>query len=174
MRRAIKLLFLYSVSLMIISTRIIAEPVTIKINDFYDPNSPENSTTKRLIELMRKNPKMGIEKWGGIMLPGAAGKSSLMMSIAGKTAPDAGLSWFHIIRNEMKQGFLHPLNEWIGEDKDGNGQIDDDEAIWPGWKDVKPLWRQVATLDGKVYGIPFAVTSLSGIIYRVDLAQPPV
>jgi multiple sugar transport system permease protein len=145
-------------------------PVTIKVDSFYNPNSPEGATTKRLIQLMRENPSISIEQWGGIALPGG-GKSSLMMSIAGRTAPDVGLSWFHIIRNEMKQGFLHPLNEWIGEDTNGNGQIDDSEAIWPGWKNVKPLWRQVCTMNGKVYGVPFAVTSTQGIIYRMDMVS---
>jgi hypothetical protein len=36
-----------------------------------------------------------------------------MMAIAGQTAPDVMESWFHIIRNDIDQGFLYPLNEWI-------------------------------------------------------------
>ena len=145
------------------------KPITIKIQQFYNPNTPEKSDTQRLIQLMREYPVMRLERWGGIMLPGGGAKAALMMSIAGKTAPDVGYSWFHIIRNEAKQGFLYPLNEWIGEDKNGNGQIDDDEAIWEGWKKVKPLWRRVCTIDGKVYGIPYSGNADLAIIYRVDM-----
>ena len=54
---------------------------------------------------MREYPEMKMEKWGGIMLPGGGAKAALMMSIAGNTAPDLGLSWFHIIRNEIKTRF---------------------------------------------------------------------
>lgn len=146
------------------------DKVVIKVNGYYRPNNPEDASTKRLFKLMEEYPKMAITTWGGIRIPGG-GKAALMMSIAGKTAPDVGGSWFHIIRSEMKQGFLYPLNEWIGEDKNNNGQIDLDEATWDGWKDVKPLWRQVATHDKKVYGIPLAQTTIQGIIYRTDMVS---
>ena len=92
-------------------------------------------------------------------------------AFAGKTAPDVGLSWFHIIRNEISQDFLYPLNEWIGEDTNGNGEIDDSEAKWPGWKKIPPLLRKVATVDGKVYGLPLPVKDMVAIIYRVDLVS---
>ena len=55
----------------------------------------------------------------------------MMMAIAGRTAPDIMESWFHIIGNDIRQGFLYPLNEWIGDDLDGDGQISDAEAKWP-------------------------------------------
>jgi multiple sugar transport system permease protein len=142
----------------------------IKIDRFFDPNNPELPTTRRLLDLMKEDPQIEIEKWGGISLPGG-GKASLMMAIAGKTAPDIGLSWFHIIRNEIKQGFLFPMNEWIGEDKNGNGQIDDDEVKWEPWKKVPLLWRRVATEKGKIYGIPLPSTTIQGLIFRVDMVK---
>lgn len=148
-----------------------APPSPISVNNFFNANTPEWGTTRRLIELMREDPTIRIVGWGGLTLPGGGGKASLMMAIAGRTAPDIGESWFHIIRNEIKQGFLYPLNEWIGEDRNGDGQIGDDEAIWEGWKNVPPLWRKVATVDGKVYGIPEAEGYTLGVVFRTDLVR---
>lgn len=144
---------------------------TVKVTRFYDPNRPEEATTKRLIRLMQEDKSILIEKWGGLQLPGGAGKASLMMAIAGKTAPDIGEAWFHIIQNECRQGFLFPLNEWIGDDLNGNGQIDDDEAKWEPWKKIPPLWRRVATVDGKVYGIPQTAMHNMGVIFRTDMIR---
>ena len=94
-----------------------------------------------------------------------------MLSLAGGTAPDIYFCWFHIIRHDIEQGFCHPLNEWLGEDTDGDGQLSDAEARWPGWRQVPPLWRQVATRDGKVYGLPMAGIWYYGIVYRKDLVR---
>jgi multiple sugar transport system permease protein len=146
--------------------------ITVKsTNAFYQPNNSEYSFTRQLSAFMKQNPDIKLMEWGGISLPGGGSQASLMMAIAGGTAPDIGLSWFHIIRNEIKQGFLYPLNEWIGEDTDGDGEISDKEAKWEGWKKVPPLWRKVATVDGKVYGIPIPIRSITGIIFRTDMAK---
>ena len=131
----------------------------------------EGATTRRLLDLMKETPALELEQWGGITLPGGGGKASLMMAIAGKTAPDIGEAWFHIIGSEIRNGFLHPLNEWIGEDTDGNGIIDDDETTWEPWKQVPPLWRRVAMLEGKVYGIPQAVHYHMGVVFRTDMVR---
>lgn len=141
---------------------------TIKMGSYYSPNSPEAPATKRLIEMMREDPSIRLEPFVGISIPGG-GKAQLMMAIAGNTAPDLGQSWFHIIRSEINNGFMYPLNEWIGYDKNGNGQIDDSEATWEPWKSIPELWRRVATVDGKVYGIPEPVKSTQGLIFRTDL-----
>ena len=143
-------------------------PTTVKIAHFFRPNQMEDATTRELIKFNRTNPDIFLEEWGGISLPG--GKSSLMMAIAGGTAPDIGLSWFHILRNEIKQEFLYPLNEWIGEDLNKNGKLDDSEIKWEPWKKVPPLFRKVATVNGKVYGLPLPEKNMVAIIYRTDLA----
>ncbi len=148
-----------------------APPTWVSVTRFYDPNTPTGATTRRLLDLMQENPQLKIEQWGGIELPGGGAKASLMMAIAGKTAPDIGEAWFHIIGSEIRNGFLHPLNEWIGEDEDGNGIIDDHETTWEPWKNVPPLWRRVAMHEGKVYGIPQAITYHMGVIFRTDLVR---
>ncbi|HEY3417559.1 MAG TPA: extracellular solute-binding protein [Armatimonadota bacterium] len=124
-----------------------------------------------LVKLMRDDPTIAVEDWSGINLPGGAGRTPLMLSMAGQTEPDLYLSWFHIIRNDISQGFCYPLNDWIGQDDNGNEQIDPEEATWPEWRKVPPLWRQVATREGKVYGVPLSSTNYMGIIYRIDLVQ---
>ncbi len=156
-------------------------PITVKFQGGYVPDRPEDSATRRILDLVKEDPRLDPQPWGGIQLPQGGFRPALMMSIAGNTAPDIYYCWFHIIRNDIENRFLHPLNEWIGDDLDGNGQIDDDEAKWEGWKRVPPLWRRVATKDGKVYGIPYAGVWYYGLLYRKDLVaqagldpdQPP-
>jgi multiple sugar transport system permease protein len=65
--------------------------------------------TAQLIDLMRTDPGVQVEAWGGIALPGGFGRSSLMMAFAGNTAPDIMLTFFHGIRSDIAQGFLYPL-----------------------------------------------------------------
>ncbi|MEI6420927.1 MAG: extracellular solute-binding protein [Lentisphaerota bacterium] len=143
----------------------------IRVEGYYDPNNPEWPSTRRLLELMREHPEIKVGQWGGISLPSSGNRAALMMSIAGKSAPDVGSSAGHSIQREIAQGFLCPLNEWIGDDLDGNGQIDDNETRWAPWRKIPKLWRQVATVNGKVYGIPNADSGYVGIIFRTDMAR---
>jgi len=146
-------------------------PVKVKVLNLYTPNLPDWGSTRRLVQLMKEDPTIAVEEWGGLKLPGGAGRAPFMMAIAGKTAPDISMAWFHVIRNDIRQGFVYPLNEWIGDDANGNGQIDDEEATWDRWKEIPKLWRQVATVDGKVYGIPLAWKSYLGLIFRTDMVR---
>lgn len=57
----------------------------------------------------------------------------------------------------------------IGDDLNGDGQIDDNEAKWNGRKKIPKLWRQMATVNGKVYGIPQATSRNMALIFRTDL-----
>jgi len=147
------------------------EPVTVTFLQGFDPDRPENPGTRQILRFAQREPRLNPQKWGGLELPGAGGRAPFMLSLAGGTAPDIYFCWFHIIRHDIEQGFLHPLNEWLGEDLDGDGQLGDHEARWPGWKRVPPLWRQAATRDGKVYGLPMAGIWYYGIVYRKDLVQ---
>jgi len=148
-----------------------AEPVTVTFLQGYDPDLPEGPVTRQILKYAQQEPRLNPQKWGGLSLPGAGGRAPFMLSLAGGTAPDIYFCWFHIIRHDIEQGFCYPLNEWIGEDADGDGQISDAEARWPGWKNVPPLWRQVATKGGKVYGVPMAGIWYYGIVYRKDLVR---
>jgi multiple sugar transport system permease protein len=156
-------------------------PTRIAVHHYFRENDPGETMTAQLIDLMRADPGIQVEAWGGISLPGGFGRSSLMMAFAGNTAPDIMLTFFHGIRADIAQGFLQPLNEWIGDDLDGNGQVDLNEAKWDGWAKIPPLWRMVATVKGKVYALPVPDLVYVGIIFRKDLViaagldpeQPP-
>lgn len=148
-----------------------AEPVGVTFLQGYDPDLPESPVTRQILKLAQQEPQLNPQKWGGLALPGAGGRAPFMLSLAGGTAPDIYFCWFHIIRHDIGQGFCYPLNEWLGEDTDGDGQLSDAEARWPGWKNVPPLWRQVATREGKVYGVPMTGVWYYGIVYRKDLVR---
>jgi ABC-type glycerol-3-phosphate transport system substrate-binding protein len=155
------------------------EPVEVSVYArFYYPQDPVRPTTRRSIEIMREDPGIRIVQWSGLLLPfggsgyrRSASRSAILMSIAGKSAPDIIETFVGGIRNDVRQGLLHPLNEWIGEDLDGNGLIDDDECEWEAWKAIDPLIRRVVTVDGKVYGIPQAYTHYAAVIFRTDLIR---
>lgn len=135
----------------------------------YRPDHPEDPPTKQILKFTAAHPEIRPLQWGGLTLPGAGGRATFMLALAGGTAPDVYKAWFHILRHDIDEGFCHPLNEWLGEDADGDGRLSDDEAKWPGWKGVPRLWRDVATKDGKVYAVPTPGFAYYGILYRKDL-----
>ena len=137
----------------------------------YRPDHPEDPATKQILSFTAKRPEIRPFQWGGLTLPGAGGRATFMLALAGGTAPDVYKAWFHILRHDMEEGFCYPLNEWLGEDADGDGTLSDAEAKWPGWKDVPRLWRDVATKDGKVYAVPTPGFAYYGIVYRKDLVK---
>ena len=54
----------------------------------YDPDRPDEPATSSIIELARSEPEILPRKWGGIVLPGAGGRATFMLALAGGTAPD--------------------------------------------------------------------------------------
>ena len=137
----------------------------------YRPDHPEDPATKQILSFAAKRPDVRPFQWGGLTLPGAGGRATFMLALAGGTAPDVYKAWFHILRHDIDEGFCYPLNEWLGDDVNGDGKLSDAEAKWPGWKDVPPLWREVATKNGKVYAVPVAGVAYYGILYRKDLVK---
>jgi multiple sugar transport system permease protein len=135
----------------------------------YNPyGDAENFINMVCFRLMQEDSELGLKPFTMIRLQG--GVSGRLLSFAGGTAPDV-LTWveFHQLREFVKQGFLCPLNEFIGEDRDGDGLIGDDEARWSGWKYVPRLYRRIATVDGKVYGLPNLMEGMGAILYRKDM-----
>ncbi len=137
----------------------------------YRPDHPEDPSTKQILRFTAAHPEIRPLQWGGLTLPGAGGRATFMLALAGGTAPDVYKAWFHILRHDIDEGFCHPLNEWLGTDADGDGRLSDTEATWPGWKDVPPFWRDVATKNGKVYAVPTPGFAYYGLIYRKDLVK---
>jgi len=120
----------------------------------YDPNHPEEPATRRIIELAKKVPELKPVKWGGLTLPGAGGRATFMLGLAAESAPDIYKAWFHILRHDVEQGFVYPLDEWLGEDS-GGGDGD--------------LWDKVRRFDGHIWAIPTPGVAYYGIVYRKDL-----
>ena len=137
----------------------------------YRPDHPEDPATKQILQFTAAHPEIRPFQWGGLTLPGGGGRAAFMLALAGGTAPDVYKAWFHILRHDIDEGFCYPLNEWLGDDTDGDGKLSDAEAKWSGWKDVPQLWRDVATKDGKVYAVPTPGFAYYGIVYRKDLVK---
>ena len=127
----------------------------------YDPDQPESAVTRQILALGREHPELRPVRWGGLWLPGAGGRSPLLLAMAGGNAPDIYQCWFHIIQSDIRNGFLMPLDEWLGP----GGHA------WKGWARVPELWRRVASANGHVYGLPSASVAYYGIIYRKDLVR---
>lgn len=147
-----------------------AEPILIQATIF-DPQNPDDAMAKQFAAHMALHPGVKITQWGSLYLPGPGGQATRLLAVAGGVAPDISDSWFHALNNNIQKGMLYPLNEWIGDDTNGDGRIDDSEAKWPGWKKIDPLWRSVATQQGKVYGVPGLKKNYLGIVFRTDLAR---
>ena len=124
----------------------------------YRPNHPEDPTTKALNAFKTRNPGINPRQWGGLILPGGGGRAQFMLALAGGSAPDVYKAWFHILRHDIEQGFTYPLNEWIDEN-------------WDGWKHSPPLWKHVATKNGKIHAVPTPGMSYYGLVYRKDLVK---
>ena len=120
----------------------------------YDPNHPEEPATRRIIELAKKVPELKPVKWGGLTLPGAGGRATFMLGLAAESAPDIYKAWFHILRHDVEQGFVYPLDEWLGGD---SGAVEGD------------LWDKVRRFDGHIWAIPTPGVAYYGIVYRKDL-----
>lgn len=120
----------------------------------YDPNRPEDPSTRKILELARTDPALQPVKWGGLRLPGGGGRATFMLSLAAQAAPDIYKAWFHILRHDIEQGFVYPLDEWV-----------DPAALSPS----TDLWDKVRCHNGSVWALPAPATAYYGIVYRKDL-----
>ncbi len=136
-----------------------------------------------LCELMKRHPDFRIKNWSGIVIEGAGAQASLAMSMAANNGPDIIVG---DVRQFASQGIIYPLSEWIGEDgvladgrpkldKNGkviyNGRIDKDETKWPGWMKLNPVVRQVCTINGKPYALPYTNVCYVGILFSKSLLE---
>ena len=88
-----------------------AENRPIDISTFFYWYAQDQGTTPGdpLVQLMQARPEIRIHNWSGLNLPGdTGGRTPLMMSIAGQTAPDLYYCWFHIVRNDISRRIPFP------------------------------------------------------------------
>ena len=126
----------------------------------YDPNIPETPTTRRILEFAREEQELEPVKWGGLVLPGAGGRATFMLALAGGTAPDIYTAWFHILRHDVEQGFVYPLDEWVAPPK-----------LPAGVAEYENLWDRVRCHKGKVWALPAPSVAYYGIVYRKDIVK---
>ncbi len=117
----------------------------------YNPDRPEEPATRRILDLAKEDASLVPVKWGGLVLPGAGGRATFMLALAGGTAPDIYKAWFHILRHDIAEGFVYPLDEWVQPTESSD------------------LWDRVRTVDGHVWALPTPGTAYYGIVYRKDL-----
>lgn len=138
-----------------------AQTVEVSFMGGYDPDQPESAVTRQILALGQERPELRPVKWGGLWLPGAGGRSPLLLAMAGGSAPDIYQCWFHIVQSDVRNGFLMPLDRWLGPAGEQ----------WEGWARVPELWRRVASAGGHVYALPSASVAYYGILYRKDLVR---
>ena len=119
----------------------------------YDPGHPEYPETRAILDLAKRDAELAPVKWGGLTLPGAGGRSTFMLALAGGTAPDIYKAWFHILRHDIAQGFVYPLDEWLSPQPSAD------------------LWDEVRSFDGHVWALPTPGVAYYGIVYRKDFVR---
>ena len=119
----------------------------------YDPGHPEYPETRAILDLAKRDAELAPVKWGGLTLPGAGGRSTFMLALAGGTAPDIYKAWFHILRHDIAQGFVYPLDEWLSP------------------QPAADLWDEVRSFDGHVWALPTPGVAYYGIVYRKDFVR---
>ena len=136
-------------------------------------------------EVMRQDPSILCTEFSPLRMEGGMGyQSGKVMAFATGAGPDVFNMWTYEVASYVEQGFLLPLNEFIGFDgvradgtekrradgqPDRNGMIDDDEAKWDYWKQLDPVVRKIVTYNGTVYSIPARRSDYVGLMYRKDL-----
>jgi ABC-type sugar transport system permease subunit len=153
----------------------------------------QNRQPQVIRDFLAKHPKVQLVQWDGIKMPAEGSRASLAMAMAANIGPDI---FETDIRQAVEQRLAYPLTEWIGQDgvlangkkkltpdgkPDLNGQIDADESKWPDWMKIKPLYRQVVTVNGLPYALPNRGGTYVGILYSktllrkagIDLMNPP-
>ena len=123
-----------------------------------------------LAEFQKQNPAITVRNWVSFRIPGDLNIASEMMSFAARTAPDVTFTYIHRFQFFVEQGFYHRLNEFIGDDTNGDGVIDPAEVRWKPWLDLPPLFRQMGMRGTDIYALPQGI-SMSIMIYRRDLLR---
>ena len=119
-------------------------------------------------EYMRRHPNVKIQPGTRLSVPGAAWRSGKLMGVIGGTAPDVWSMYFHESMKYSEQGLMVPLNSYIGEDRNGDGKLSDDEITYEPWKHI-PKEFKIACMQGDtIYALPYYNGSLQVISYRRD------
>ncbi|MBP5285979.1 MAG: extracellular solute-binding protein [Kiritimatiellae bacterium] len=136
-----------------LATRLAFAKTEVSFLFSYDPDRPETPATRRILERAKETGAFEPVKWGGLVLPGAGGRATFMLALAGGTAPDIYKAWFHILRHDVANGFVYPLDEWLTP------------------AEPKNIWDEVRISDGHVWALPTPGIAYYGLVYRKDFVR---
>ena len=148
-----------------------AETVKI-VADWYSPmpyTLEEQVQNYAFEQYMRRHPEVRIEPFSQLRVIGPAAKSGKLMSVAGGTPPDIWRMWFHETLKYANQGFLLPLNDFIGHDENGDGKITGSEVKYKPWNSIPPEFKAGCVKDGKIYALPYLDGRMQTLNLRTDL-----
>jgi len=142
------------------------------VADWYSPmpyTLEEQARNYSFETYMKKNLNVKIVPFSQLRVTGAAAKSGKLMSVAGGTPPDIWKMGFHEALKYANQGFLLPLNEFIGEDKNGDGKIKGAEVKFKEWNDIPKEFKSGCVKNGKIYALPYLIGCMQTLNFRTDL-----
>jgi len=131
--------------------------------------SPQGLATGQALEnFERQFPDIELRDWQSFRMPGDLDVASELMSFAARSAPDVTQTYVHRLQFFIDQGFLRRLNEFIGEDENHDGVLDDTEVRWKPWLRIPPLFRQMGMRGADIYALPHGEW-FSVMVYRPEL-----
>ncbi len=97
-------------------------------------------------------------------------RGTLMMAIAGGTAPDILRVYHHEAKAWIRNGFFEKLDKYIYRDTDGDGRYTHgvDEVTWKPFLAIPARTRQFILEDGNIYILP-RFQWIQYLIYRKDV-----
>ena len=94
--------------------------VTLKVPSLPDPtadNVPAIANRAVIAAFSEKYPRIKLEQFSGISIQGMADDSRTLMAIAGRIGPDVLYLNFRTSDTFISQGFLYPLDEFLGPEQ---------------------------------------------------------
>jgi len=121
-----------------------------------DQTLPWARAKRAMFEAFQKeHPEIEIVSSSGLTIQGPASESNFLLAMAGDSAPDVFYVNFRKMHTYIGQNFLQPLDEYIKSDPKVVAH-------------VHPAVRDVITVNGHVYCIPWFQTAMA-LMYRKDL-----
>jgi ABC-type sugar transport system permease subunit/ABC-type glycerol-3-phosphate transport system substrate-binding protein len=147
------------------------EPIII-VADWYSPmpyTLEKQAKNHSFEKYMKRHPRVKIKPFSQLQVTGTAANSGKLMSVAGGTPPDIWRMWFHETLKYANQGFLVPLNQFIGDDENGDGKISGSEVKFEPWRKIPDEFKAGCVKNGKIFALPYMIGSIQALCYRTDL-----
>ncbi|MGD0089797.1 MAG: extracellular solute-binding protein, partial [Planctomycetota bacterium] len=124
----------------------------LQVYDLPAPGTIEYAPFQAMLE---DHPQIRYTRQSQLLLKGLE-RGSLLMSIAGGTAPDILRPYEHENKSWIRQGFLEKLDQYIYRDVDGDGRYTEgvDEVIWKPFLYMPREVRDLILEDGHIYLVP--------------------